>query len=254
MGGAVPIFWCMRRSLIVTPLLLALCVPLPARADPFASRDAPLRVTTPDGKPLASGALHQVRTGDEVQTSLRFRFSDGRQVVEQAELTVAPKVIQHRWSWEEHQGGVLTRRYVINFDAGLANAMKRDDSGKAKTWTKAFRNAPGKLFAGLGFVYALAPLVPHLTQVDRKALGFIPKPEEADVQLRAGTDDARPRGVRDVIGATVHPNLSFIIKLVANPKDSYLWFDKQSGVFVQSLSPLVEPGDPVVRLTVGPDR
>ena len=246
----------MKRTLSTATLLAGLALALPAFADDaLGTRSVPVRMTDPQGHLLAKGTLNQERAGDKLNVKLEFHFPDGKVSSEAATFTVEPRVVQHSWTFEEHTAQKQLRQFYVNFDSGSARGMKLKDDGKVETWTNDFKNDPGQMFSGVGFVYALLPRISEASQkqLDFHAQGFIPRPVGASVSVKSEGQETMHQGDKAVptIRFNVHPELNAIARMVAKPKDYRLWFTTgQEPKWVMSEGPVVEPGDPIIRVIV----
>ncbi|MBS2026500.1 MAG: hypothetical protein JST54_01240 [Deltaproteobacteria bacterium] len=246
----------MKRTLSIAILLASLALALPAFADDaLGTRNVPVRMTDPQGHLLAKGTLNQERAGDKLNVKIEFHFPDGKVSTESATFTVEPRVVQHSWTFEERTPQKQLRQFYVNFDAGTARGMKLKDDGKVETWTNNFKNDPGQMFSGIGFVYALLPRISEASQkqLDFHAQGFIPRPVGASVSVKSEGQEIMHQGDKAVptLRFNVHPELNAIARMVAKPKDYRLWFTTgPEPRWVMSEGPVVEPSDPIIRVIV----
>jgi len=246
----------MKRTLSTIALVVGLVLALPAFADDaFGNRNVPVKMTDPQGHLLANGTLTQERAGDKLNVKIEFHFPDGKVSTESATFTVEPRVVQHSWAFEEKMPNKLLRQFYVNFDSGSARGMKLKDDGKVETWTSTFKNDPGQMFSGIGFVYALLPRIGEASQkqLDFHAQGFIPRPVGASVSVKSEGQEMMHQGDKAVptLRFNVHPELNAIARMVAKPKDYRLWFTPgPEPRWVMSEGPVVEPGDPIIRVIV----
>ena len=101
---------------------------------------------------------------------------------------------------------------------------------------------------------AIKNLRARLTSGDRielKTVGFTPKPRSVSVEIsHAGLDqmqmsDRTLKGDRFVI----RPKIPRIAQVFVNVPDTYLWLvNPAPGGFLRMEGPLLEPGDPVIRV------
>jgi len=241
----------MIAKLAVPALVLALASPAWAQSDPFASLESPMVMRDAQGHELARGQLTQVAKGDALDVTIVFHFANGRTTTETSSFTVRPKVIQHSWKYEDSTAGKVTRRFFADVDQGRAGAMKLDDDGKPETWIKSFDKAPGKYFSGVGFVYAVIGNMGQLSKgpMEFQAVGFLPKPVTAKVKLSLGGREMLKVEGRQVsaVKVTIHPDLGWLVKMIAHPRDFHLWFSTTPPTrFVRSEAPVLEANDPMV--------
>lgn len=235
-------------------LLVVLALALPAGAVPMRWEEGVLRgfpsLTDRAGKTIADGQLVQRRRGRELVVSAHFHFADGRLVDEENVFLTRPALRQRAWSFTERKGGIVTRRFFVDLDAGRAGGMKRGDDGAVQSWAEAVPITPGRTFVASGFAYAVKELMPDLAAgpVELETIAFTPKPRAAKVKVvRDGTEVLHEAGRKLTVDRiTIHPEVPALAKLFVKVSDSHLWFVRgPPPQFVRSQSQLAEISDPV---------
>ena len=208
-------------------------------------------LTDAKGRPLADSRYSQWIEGGLLHIQTRSDFPGGRTVVEQATLRLHPQLEQESWEWSEKNGDRLVRSYQVDFKTGKAVA-KRVDQGKH--WEEDLSIEPGKTFAGIGFLAAVKALRAQLAvgqHFDLRAVAMTPTPRVAAVTVtRDGPSPVRMAG-RTIAGDryTLHPDIPAIARLFVSAPDMHVWLvDSDPAAFLRFEGPLVEPGDPVIRI------
>jgi hypothetical protein len=238
--------------------LLLLCGP--AQAVEVTHPEGNLRgfpIISEKGHRVAIGFVAQWLDGDRLKCDTRYDFEDGRISDEKVTLRQKPELIQDSWFWEERKDGRVLRRIHVDFETGMANAMKLE-KGKPKTWTAKLKIHPGQTFAGSGVSYAIKNLRDRLVAghpVTLSVVAYTPKPRMVDVRIRhAGREPLHFVG-RDLLADrfVLHPEVSWLVQLIAHPPDNYYWLYKDDPAgFLQFQGPLQELSDPEVRISVMP--
>ena len=207
----------------------------------------------PSGNKLADGEFTQWLEAERLHVKQTYQFLSNRRIEQTAEFRQRSDLIQDKWSWHELRDGKLFRRFEIDFGSGRVIAEKREDP-QLKRWSEKVNVEPGQTFAGFGFVLAIKNLRARLTSGDRielKTVGFTPKPRSVSVEIsHAGLDqmqmsDRTLKGDRFVI----RPKIPRIAQVFVNVPDTYLWLvNPAPGGFLRMEGPLLEPGDPVIRV------
>jgi hypothetical protein len=207
----------------------------------------------PSGNKLADGEFIQWLEAERLHVKLTYQFLSNRRIEQTAEFRQRSELIQDRWSWHELRDGKLFRRFEIDFGSGRVIAEKREDP-QLKSWSEKVNVEPGQTFAGFGFVLAIKNLRARLTsgeKIELKTVGFMPKPRSVSVEIsHAGLEqmqmsDRTLRGDRFVI----RPKIPRIAQVFVNVPDTYLWLvNPAPGGFLRMEGPLLEPGDPVIRV------
>lgn len=82
------------------------------------------------GEMIADGELTQERSGEALRVKIRWDFADGREAEEHDEFRIDKVLAQKRFSWVETRKGTELRRFEIDFSAGTAFAVTRNDKGE----------------------------------------------------------------------------------------------------------------------------
>jgi hypothetical protein len=209
------------------------------------------------GKALADGDFVQWREGEKLHVRIKYRFTDGRRVEEQAIFRQKPRLVQESWSWSEHQRGKLQRHFQVNFSSGRVEAKKLEKGGQLKQWSKSIEVEPGRTFAGFGFTLAIKANRDRLVKGERielKGIGFTPKPRVASVELSHGGLDHMRMAARDLRGDhfVIHPKVPWFAKLFVKVPDTHIWLTSPPAAFLRWEGPLAEVGDPMVRVDLLP--
>ncbi len=127
----------MRFSLLVVLLILGAG---PASADEQQQPIRPRHVlgtlhgfpsmSDTTGQVIADGELTQERAGDRLRVRIRWVFADGREVEERDEFQIDKTLAQRRFSWVETRNETELRRFEIDFLAGRARAVTRNEKGE----------------------------------------------------------------------------------------------------------------------------
>jgi hypothetical protein len=212
-------------------------------------------LTDAEGRPLADARYTQTIAGDVLHIESRADFPGGRSIIEQAALRLRPQIEQLSWSWSEHQGNKLVREYTVDFTTGKAVATRVDQE---KRWKEDLEIERGKTFAGIGFLTVVKALRGQLKpgeQIELRAVAMTPKPRTATVTVkREGADVVHMAG-RTIEGDryVIHPEIPAIAKLFVSAPDQHVWLiGRDPPAFLRFEGPLVEPGDPIIRIDLIP--
>src|SRR6185436_13885608 len=70
---------------------------------------------TLEGATLAKGEFAQSDDGNELRLRVRYQYAADHFTEEEATILQEPALVQETWSWRETRGGVLQRRFEIDF-------------------------------------------------------------------------------------------------------------------------------------------
>jgi hypothetical protein len=133
-----------------------------------------------NGQVIADGELTQERVGDRLHVRNRWGFADGREVEERDEFQVTPALAQRSFSFVETRKETELRRFEMDFVAGKARAVTRNEKGEPEREESEMKLPAGRAFAGYGTALAVSEL----------SLG---SPDERVREARAGRASP-PRG------------------------------------------------------------
>jgi hypothetical protein len=205
------------------------------------------------GQKRANGEFVQWREGDVIHVRIDYDFGGGHRIEEKASFRDKPQLIQTEWTWNESQNGEVLRHFEVDFKSGKAVAEKREDN-KVHRWSKNIKVEPGRTFAGFGFALAISSLRDQLVKgadIELEAVGFTPKPHVVEVKLSYNGLEQMTMGGRPVKGDrfTIHAEIPAIARAFVATKDTHIWLNLPPTVdFLRWEGPLVEVGDPVVRV------
>ena len=208
------------------------------------------------GQVIADGELIQERTGDRVRVRIRWAFADGREVEERDEFHVDNVLAQTRFSWVESRKGTELRRFDVDFNAGSASAVTRNDKGEEEREESKMDLPAGRSFTGYGTALAVSELSLGSGEEGRIIfVAFTPKPR--DVTLKVTQDQMERLSVagRSVPTDryTLHAEIPFPANLFVNARDARLWFTHAPPpALVRAEQNLVTKDDPVVVIDVTP--
>jgi len=208
------------------------------------------------GQVIADGELVQERAGDRVRVRIRWAFADGREVEEHDEFQVDKVLAQTRFSWVETRKGTELRRFEVDFSAGTASAVTRNDKGELDREESKMDLPAGRSFTGYGTALAVSDLAlgsgekGHITFV-----AFTPKPH--DVTLEVTRDQMERISVAGRLiptnRYTLHAEIPFPANIFVNAKDGHLWFTQSPPpALVRAEQSLITKDDPVVVIDVTP--
>jgi len=212
-------------------------------------------LTDAQGKTLADSRYAQWVTGDVLHVETRSDFPDGRSIVEQTTMRLHPQIEQLTWSWAEHNGERLVREYTIDFPTKKAVATRVD---QGKRWKEDIDVEPGKTFAGIGFMTVVKSLRGQLKpgeSITLHAVAMTPRPRTAEVSVRRDGPDPVHMAGRTIEADryTIHPEIPAIARLFVSAPDLHIWLiGSDPAAFLRFEGPLIEPGDPVIRIDLIP--
>lgn len=213
-------------------------------------------LTDAHGAPLADARYAQWVTGDTLHIATRSDFPGGRVIEEKATLRLHPQIEQESWEWTERDGDKPLRQYSVDFASGEAVATRFDQQ---KRWKEHLDDiAPGKTFAGIGFITAVKALRGSLQpgqEVKLKAVAMTPRPRTATVSVRRDGPDPVRMASRTIPGDryTIHPEIPAIVRLFVHAPDQHIWLvASDPAAFLRFEGPLLEPTDPVIRIDLIP--
>jgi hypothetical protein len=208
------------------------------------------------GQVIADGELVQERAGDKLHVRIRWAFADGRDVEERDEFQVDKALAQTRFSWVEKRKETELRRFEIDFPAGTASAVTRDDKGEAQREESRMELPAGRAFAGYGTALAVGELSPAPGEEARITfVAFTPKPH--DVTLKVTRDQMERLSVAGrsipTDRYTLHAEIPFPASIFVSAKDAHLWFTHTPPpALVRAEQNLAAKDDPVVVIDVTP--
>ncbi len=249
----------MLRPSVALAVLLAAAPALPIEPHyPQATLRGFPDLSDEHGTKIADGALTQWVEKGKLHLRMTWEFAGGKRVEERAVLVQAPELAQESWSFEEREGGDVTRRFDIDFLEGRAAGSKLDDKGKPQGWSKKIDIKPGKTFAGLGFNLAASALYDRLKEgekIELEGVIFMPQPHVGSVELSIVGQRTLKRGGKSLTADVVkiHPKVPWPINKIVGARDIELWyFHGSPPQLLRALMPLAELKDPMVRIDVLP--
>ena len=208
------------------------------------------------GQVIADGELTQERAGDRLRVRIHWAFADGREVEEHDEFQVDKLLTQTRFSWVETRKDTELRRFEIDFLAGTARALTRNEKGELEREDSKMELPAGRSFAGYGTALAVSelPLSPE-GEGRITFVAFTPKPR--DITLKVTRDQAERLSVAGRSIATdrytLHAEIPFPANLFVSAKDAHLWFTHTPPpALVRAEQNLAAKDDPVVVIYVTP--
>ena len=209
------------------------------------------------GKKLADGEFTQWLENDLLHVTIAYDLGSAHHIVERTILRQKPQLVQEEWSWKESQSGKPLRYFEVDFKSEKFTGEKWAER-KTSNWSENLKIEPGRTFAGFGFVLALKSLRDRLVageKVQLKAVGFTPKARVVTVELSYGGLERMNMAGRMVTGDrfVIHPKVPAIAKALVDVKDTYVWLTTpRPAGFLRWEGPLVESGDPVMRVDLLP--
>lgn len=245
----------MAPAALALALLLAAPAPVPVRFPPGTLHGFP-SLSDLAGNVLADGELAQTLEGGTLRVRLRWSFRDGRTAVEEDEFEVSRHLVQRRFSWVESQGGRERRRFEADLEARRASSIRLGDDGKEHRDEARLELPAAGAFAGYGTALAVSQL--GLGAGSAAELGFVaftPAPRLVVLKVTRDGEEAIVAAGRDLPcdRFTLHPEVGWLVRLVAHPKDAHLWFTHASPpALVRAVQNLAAKDDPVVVVDVVP--
>lgn len=212
-----------------------------------------------DGTALAEGEYAQWSEGDGLRVILRYDYGDGRSIEEEAAFATGRGdmgLVQERWSWNETREGRTFRRFRVDFRAGTAEGEKHEE-GETERWSEEIDVEPGRAFAGFGFTFALRSFRERLVggePVRLQAIVFLGGPRVVEVELSHASRDRMRMAGRTLTGDRfeIEPQVPEIADLFVDVPVIRIWLTLPPAEFLRFEGPLVEPGDPTVRIDLLP--
>ncbi len=206
------------------------------------------------GQKIADGNFAQWVEGDGLHVQITYS-GNGRRMEETAVLRQRPELSQSKWRWHESSGGADIRTFEVDFDSGMATAVKMEN-GEPRRWSEKVDITPGQTFAGFGFTLAIKALRARLIKgetVNLKAVGFTPQPRTVTVAISYTGGDTIRMVDRSVAAEhyVIHPKIPALAKWFVKAPDANIWLTPPPAVFVRFEGALVEPSDAVVRVDGG---
>jgi len=207
------------------------------------------------GQKIADGNFAQWVENDGLHVQITYT-GNGRKMEETAVFRQRPELSQSKWRWQESSGGQDVRTFQVDFDSGMATALKVE-KGEPRRWSEKLDITPGQTFAGFGFSLAIKALRARLVKgetVDLKAVGFTPQPREVTVAISYAGRDAVRTGDGSVSAEhyIIHPKIPALAKWFVKAPDANIWLTPPPAVFVRFQGALVEPSDPIIRVDGAP--
>jgi hypothetical protein len=208
------------------------------------------------GQVIADGELTQERAGDRVRVRIRWAFADGREVEEHDEFQVDKILAQTRFSFVETRRQSELRRFEVDFSAGTARAMTRNEKGEVQREESKMELPAGRSFAGYGTALAVGELSLSPGGKDRITfVAFTPKPRAVTLDVtREQTERFAVAGRSTLTDRyTLHPEIPFPANVFVSARDAHLWFTHTPPpVLVRAEQNLAAKDDPVVVIDVTP--
>ena len=208
------------------------------------------------GQVIADGELTQERAGDRLRVRIRWDFADGREVEERDEFQVDKILAQSRFSWVETRKETELRRFEIDFSAGTASAVTRNEKGEVEREESKMKLPAGRSFAGYGTALAVSELSLGSGEEGRITfVAFTPKPR--DVTLKVTRDQTERLSVAGrsipTDRYTLHAEIPFPANIFVSAKDGHLWLTHAPpAALVRAEQNLIAKDDPVVVIDVTP--
>jgi hypothetical protein len=208
------------------------------------------------GQVIADGELTQERSGDRVRVRIRWAFGDGREGEERDEFQVDKTLAQRRFSWVETRKETELRRFEVDFLAGTAVAVTRNEKGEMERDESKLELPAGRSFAGYGTALAVSDLsLGPGGATELNFVAFTPKPRT--VTLKVTRDQEEPFSVAGrsipVDRYTLHAEIPFPASIFVSARDAHLWFTHTPPpALVRAEQNLAAKDDPVVVIDVTP--
>lgn len=207
------------------------------------------------GQKIADGNFAQWVENDGLHVQITYT-GNGRKMEETAVLRQRPELSQSKWRWQESSRGADVRTFEVDFDSGMATAVKTE-KGEPRRWSEKLDITPGQTFAGFGFTLAIKAVRERLIKgetVNLKAIGFTPQPREVTVALSYAGRDSIRMGDRPIAAEhyIIHPKIPALAKWFVKAPDANVWLTPPPAVFVRFQGALVEPSDPIIRVDGAP--
>jgi len=206
------------------------------------------------GQKIADGNFTQTVENDGLHVQITYT-GNGRRIEETAVLRQRPELSQSKWRWSESARGENVRTFDVDFDSGMATAVKTEN-GEPRRWSDKLDITPGQTFAGFGFTLGIKALHDRLVKgetVNLKAIGFTPQPRSVTVAISYAGRDAIRIGDRSISSEhyIIHPKIPALAKWFVKAPDANVWLTPPPAVFVRFQGALVEPSDPIIRIDGG---
>jgi len=206
------------------------------------------------GQKIADGNFTQTVENDGLHVQITYT-GNGRRIEETAVLRQRPELSQSKWRWSESARGENVRTFDVDFDSGMATAVKTEN-GEPRRWSEKLDITPGQTFAGFGFTLGIKALHDRLVKgetVNLKAIGFTPQPRSVTVAISYAGRDAIRIGDRSISSEhyIIHPKIPALAKWFVKAPDANVWLTPPPAVFVRFQGALVEPSDPIIRIDGG---
>ncbi|HET9949649.1 MAG TPA: hypothetical protein VFQ22_12050 [Longimicrobiales bacterium] len=210
------------------------------------------------GERIAGGSYTQWAERGRLHVRIRYDILDGRVFVENAAFVPGPPLAQTSWSWTESRGRDTLRHFEADLEGGVARSAERNDDGEVDRDEGEIDVRPGVTFAGFGFTLALQALRERLIGgevVPLEAVAFASGPRVVDVEVaHRGQERMRMGGLAlpgdrfDIVA-----QIPWYFDLFVDVPTTHIWLTRGSpSEFLRWEGPLVEPGDPVVRVDMLP--
>jgi hypothetical protein len=212
---------------------------------------------TLEGATLAKGEFAQSDDGNELRLRVRYQYAADHFTEEEATILQEPALVQETWSWRETRGGVLQRRFEIDFRSGNTLAEKLE-KGELKRWTKHLDIEPGRAFAGAGYTLALRSVRDRLLrgeEIELQGIGFTPKPKLGVAGVTYIGVDRIAMADRELSAEhfVIHAKIPWIARPFVHVPDSHIWLlTPPPSAFLRWEGPLAEVSDPLVRVDLLP--
>ena len=208
------------------------------------------------GQKIADGNFAQWVENDGLHVQITYT-GNGRKMEETAVLRQRPELSQSKWRWQESSRGADVRTFEVDFDSGMATAIKTE-KGEPRRWSEKLDIAPGQTFAGFGFTLAIKAARERLIKgetVNLKAIGFTPQPREVTVAISYAGRESMQMGGRPIAAEhyIIHPKIPALAKWFVKAPDANVWLTPPPAVFVRFQGALVEPSDPIIRIDGSPE-
>lgn len=208
------------------------------------------------GNVLADGELAQTLDGHALHVRLRWTFRDGHTAEETDEFEVGTHLTQRSFSLVESRGGIELRRLEADLATGRAVSVRRGEDGKEHRDEARLEIPAGGAFGGYGTALAVSQL--GLGPGAEAELGFVafaPEPRLVVLRVRRDAEQSIPAAGRAIAcdRFTLHPELGWLVRLIAHPKDAHLWFTHaEPPALVRAEQTFAAKDDPVVVVDVIP--